>query len=75
MVNMKLLDDELENVTGGIDLVYRGDKIPATTLQMNSSVSPQPVMLIHTNGSVEKTDKQKTGLVSGGDDKPKATFC
>lgn len=61
---MELSDDELEDVTGGQNLLYRGERINKSNLLMDDSVSAQPINLLHKDSAATKT-KRSGGRTDG----------
>lgn len=61
---MELSDDELEGVTGGQNLLYRGERINQSNLLMDDSVSTQPINLLHKDSAATKT-KRSGGRTDG----------
>ena len=63
--SMELTDDDLDMVTGGQNLLYRGEKVNKNNLLMDDSVSAQPINLLKKDSVAAKRSGGRTdGIMS-----------
>ena len=62
---VELNDDDLDMVTGGQNLLYRGEKVNKNNLLMDDSVSAQPINLLKKDSVATKRSGGRTdGMMS-----------